>query len=403
MTQGILELVKHYEEKTRELRRYFHQHPELSSKEIQTGAFIKEKCHALGLTVEDVPVDQRSKGTGFIATLDTGRPGKTIALRTDIDALPVQENACNLAQKRTVISQTDGVMHACGHDGHMAILLTTMQILHDLKDQLSGKIIFIFEEAEETANSIHAMVDFLQGRGIDAIYGNHLAAFLDTGLIACDPGQIMTGIDMINFDVVGQGGHGSRPDLARNPIYAGVDILNSISVVWNNQIDIEKTVTLGITQFNAGSQDNVFPDRAHIAGTLRFFDEAEGRRAYDLLMDTARRVAPVHGCRIEEGEVAGFDTLPVVNDEDLALKVQSQAEELFPGHLVHDLKWYASETFAHYSLVAPSVFSFVGIRNKELGSGAEHHNEYFDLDEAALKYGVALMTSFAYHELTADD
>lgn len=392
-------MIYDYEDSAIKLRRYFHEHPELSSQEIKTGEFIKEQCRQLGLEIEEVPADNRSKGTGFIATMDTGRPGKTIGLRTDIDALPVQENEMNLKNKRTVMSQNEGAMHACGHDGHMAILLTSMKILHDLKDQLSGKIIFIFEEAEETANGIHAMVDFLQDRAIDAIYGNHLAAFLETGKIACDPGQIMTGIDMINFDVVGQGGHGSRPDLARNPLYAGVDILNSVSVVWNNQINIEKTVTLGITQFNAGSQDNVFPDRAHIAGTLRFFDEDEGRKAYDLFMDTARKVAAVHGCEIDEAEISGFDTLPVVNDDQLAVKVQAQIEDLFPGHLAHEIKWFASETFAHYSLVAPSVFTFVGIKNDQLGSGAEHHNERFDLDEEALKYGIGTMVNFAVNEL----
>lgn len=399
MNEKILELVDYYEPMTIELRRYFHEHPEPSSEEIETGRFIKEKCRELGLVIQDVPADKRSKGRGFIATMDTGRPGKTIGLRADIDALPVQENEYNLKNKRVTVSKVDGAMHACGHDGHMSILLTSMQILHDLKDQLSGKIIFIFEEAEETANGIHAMVDFLQDKGIDAIYGNHVAAFLDSGLIACDAGQITTGIDMINFDVVGQGGHGSRPDLAKNPLYAGVDILSSVSVVWNNQINIEKTVTLGITQFNAGSQDNVFPDRAHIAGTLRFFDEDEGRRAYDIFMKTARAVAEVHGCHIEEAEISGFDTLPVVNDSALSEKVRGYVNELYPGHLREDIRWFASETFAHYSLVAPSVFTFLGIRNEELGSGAEHHNEYFDLDENALQYGIGIMVKFAITEL----
>lgn len=288
--------------------------------------------------------------------------------------MPVNETDSNLAQARITKSKNPGVMHACGHDGHMTTLLMTIKILDQLKDQLSGKIVYIFEEGEETGTGISSMIAHLQNRVIDAIYGNHLAAFLDTGKVSVDAGPVMAAAALIDFDVIGKGGHGSRPDLSINPVFAGADILNSISVAWNNQVNIEETVTLGITRFRAGEALNVFDDKANIGGSLRYFNVDEGTKAYDLVMRIAESVASVHNCTIKKAAVNGPQTIPVINDDVLAEKAQASVEDLFPGHLEHGVNWFASESFSHYSKVAPLVFAFVGIRNKELGSGAEHHN-----------------------------
>lgn len=394
MKNKILNLINGYEAEARKMRHCLHEHPEVSTKEVQTSQFLKEKAMSLGLEIEAVPKIGRSAGNGFIATLDTGKPGKTIGLRTDIDALPVTENVYNLAQLRKVISKNEGAMHACGHDGHMTILLYTMKILADLKDELTGKIIFIFEEGEEISAGIGEMVNLLKTKEIDAIYGNHLASFLDTGQIAIDPGPIMAAISRIDFKVIGRGGHGSRPDLSINPLYAGVDILNSISVAWNNQINVEKTVTLGLTEFHVGTAYNVFADEARIGGSLRYFDEVEGQRATKLLYKVAERVAEAHNCQIEITEDAGELAIPVNNDEVLAHLAQKSVDKIFPTSRVEGITWYASESFSRYGEVAPYVFAFIGTRNEELGSGAEHHNEYFDMDDDSLQYGMGTMVQF---------
>lgn len=400
MNEQILALVEEYDQETRKWRRHFHENPEVSTQEVETSKFLKEKVRALGLEIEEVPKAGRSHGHGFIATLDTGRPGKTIGLRADIDALPVTEQEKNLAGLRTCISKKDGVMHACGHDGHMAILLTVMNILNDLKESLSGKIIFIFEEGEEVSSGIHEMVKLLKNKNIDAFYGNHLASFLNTGEIAVDPGPVMTAVTTIDFKVIGKGGHGSRPDLSINPLYTGVDILNSLSVAWNNQLNIEKTVTLGITQFHVGEAYNVFADEARIGGTIRYFDVNAGAEAYEVVNKVAQNVAMAHNCRIEVMPNAGPSALPVINNDTLAYQAQEGVEQLYPGHLVEGKSWYASEPFAYYGKVAPYVYGFVGIKNEKFGSGAEHHNEYFDLDEGALQYAVGTMAKFAVDYLT---
>ncbi|UUX33788.1 M20 metallopeptidase family protein [Fundicoccus culcitae] len=399
LNETILALLDQYNEEAIEVRHYLHRHPELSSKEFETSKYLKAFMTNLGYEIEAVEPDEISAGTGFTATLDTGRPGKTIGLRADIDALPVQETERNLANERIVRSENDGVMHACGHDGHMTTLLYAAKILKQLEDKLSGKVIFIFEEAEETNDGLPAMLRHLEGRGIDAIYGNHLAAFLESGKVSADPGPVMAAAAVINFEVVGKGGHGSRPDLAVNPLFAGVDILNSINIAWNNQINVEETVTLGLTQFHVGELHNVFADRAKIGGTLRYFNVEEGTKAYNTLMKVANGVAAVHNCTIVEAPSAGPATIPVINDEALAAQVKSGVEELFPGHLAENVKWYASESFSHFSKIAPSVFSFIGTKNEELGSGAEHHNEYFDIDDASLRYGIGTMVKFTVDNL----
>lgn len=389
-------------QEARDLRKELHENPELSSKEFETSHRLKVRAAALGLEIHDVPVDDRSAGTGFIAILDTGKPGKTLGLRTDIDALPIQEHENNLAGPRSVRSKVPGIMHSCGHDGHMATLVTAMDILTGMKDQLTGKIIFIFEEAEEVGNGIRAMTRLLSNYTIDAIYGNHFASVLDLGVIAADPGPVLSGMAWVNFDIIGRGGHGSRPDLSINPLYAGVAVLNSLSIAWNNQINVEKTVTLGITQFNAGSQPNVFADRAHIAGTLRYFDVEEGEKAYQMVEEIAKTVAKVHQCEVEMVDPHGAQTIPVVNDPDLAQLSQTIVEDLYPGHLLQGFRWFASETFAQYRQLAPIMFTFIGIRDKVFGSGAEHHNEYFDMPDEAMKYAITTMVAFAFKFLTPD-
>lgn len=400
MNDKILNLIQGYEMEAREVRHYLHEHPEVAMEELETSKYLREKASSLGLLIEEVPKRGTSAGHGFIATLDTGKPGKTIGLRTDIDALPVKESLFNLFQQRKVISQNVGVMHACGHDGHMTILLYAMRILSEMKDELTGKIIFIFEEGEEISSGIGEMLNLLATKNIDAIYGNHLASFLETGQIALDPGPIMAAIARIDFKVIGRGGHGSRPDLSINPLYAGADILNSISVAWNNQINVAKTVTLGLTEFHVGTAFNVFADEARIGGSLRYFDVAEGRRSTEMLYKVAENVAEAHGCHIELTDKAGELAIPVVNDETLTKLAQASVDDLFPGARVEDITWYASESFARYGEVAPYVFAFIGTRNEELGSGAEHHSELFDLDDDSLQFGIGAMVKFTVDFLT---
>lgn len=389
MSINVKEKINQYHDYLIQTRRYLHENPELSGEEVETAAFLKKEVKKLGLEV------QQASTTGFIAIFDTGREGKIIGLRTDIDALPVKECPQNLLKDKAVLSKVMGKMHACGHDGHMAMLLTTMKILVDEKENLNGKIIFIFEEGEETNCGINEMIGKLKEFKIDGIFGIHVAAFLETGKVCVDPGAVMAGAIWLQMTVNGKSGHGSRPDLAINPIFAGAAILNGWTSAWANQIDVTKTVTLGIGQFHSGTINNVLPSEAQIGGTLRYFNVEEGKKAFEIINKVAKLTAEAHNCSVMPDSTQRIATMPVVNDDHLAEVAQHAIQKVYPGALATGVKWFAGESFYKYSEIAPSVFAFVGIRNEEEGMGAEHHNEKFDIDEDGLKYGVATATQFA--------
>jgi amidohydrolase len=387
----ILEKVKAIDPYLRKTRGYLHEHPEISGKEVETARFIQSEITQLGLAVTKVP------GTGFYAVLDTHRPGKTVGLRADIDALPIAENPQNLKQAKKWISKNEGVSHACGHDGHIAILLGTLKILTELQAHLTGKIVFIFEEGEETNSGINAMIEALRPLKIDAIYGNHLKSSLNTGEIYIQEGAIMAGTGTVAFDVVGQGGHASRPDLSVNPVFAAANILTGISIAWNNQRDITKTLTLGISQIHGGEIYNVIPNSVYIGGTIRFFDRSEGEKGFAVLRKVSEDIARAHGCSVKFHDIMGVAMGPVVNDAVPAQFARDAVKELYPDKVISGEQyiWYAAETFARYRELAPTLFTFIGIRNDHLGSGAEHHNDRFDIDEDALSYASGAMVQFA--------
>lgn len=389
--------AKTLEKETIQWRTYFHENPELSSEEFETAAFLKKEAKKYGLEIEDVP-----NSTGFTALLDTNKPGKTLGIRTDMDALPVEEHAENLVGKRKYISKKNGLMHACGHDGHMAILLTTMNILNEMRDQLSGKVYFIFEEGEEIGAGIEAMVAHLKDKSLDAVYGNHLAAFLDSGKVAVDAGPKMSGANLLEFTVHGKSGHASRPDLAVNPVFAAAQVLTALTNAWANQVDVTKTVTLSLTQIHGGSAHNVIPNEVSIGGSLRFYDVEEGKRATEILTKVASLTAEAHNCKVTFADNDQVTANPVMNDEFLAKIAERGVEEVLPGAQEQGVDWFASEPFNQYQSLAPTLFTFIGIRNKAYGSGAEHHNDQFDIDENALINGVLTMTKFAADFLTKD-
>lgn len=379
-----------YDQYAREQREYLHEHPELTGEEHETSRYLQEEVKKLGLLVEPL------KGTGFIAVLDTGREGKTLALRADIDALPMQEEENNLAGPKKCVSQNPGVCHACGHDAHMAILLASMHVLCDRKEDLKGKIVFAFEEGEERGTGIQAMIAALKEKQIDAIYGNHVTAFMDSNTVCLDAGPRMAGAVGIDFTLKGKSGHGSRPDLAVNPIHAGAAILTQLSAAWVHQIDVTKTVTLSVNQFIAGTSRNIIPETAYLGGTCRVFDAEEAKKADELIHKVVSSVADVHKCTVEFGPLSKVSCHPVINDERLALLAQRGAEEILPeGSLLRGITWFASESFSMYAKEFPAIFAFVGVRNESVGSGAEHHNVRFDVDEGALKTGVLMMCKFA--------
>lgn len=390
INQLIMEKAKEYESYVIQQRRHFHTYAEVTAKEFETSKYLKEEAAKLGLPIQEL------KGTGFIATLDTGRPGKTLAIRSDIDALPLDEDSENLKGPKTCVSVNPGACHACGHDAHMAIALGAMKVLCDIREQLSGKILFAFEEGEEQGTGWPAMSEALIAHKIDAIYGNHVTAFMDAGTFCADEGPRMAGAIGIEVTVNGKSGHGSRPDLAVNPIVAASQIVTQLNTAWSTRLDVTKTVTLSVCMFQAGHMSNIIPDSAFLGGSCRYFDIEESHKAAAIIEQVAEGVAAVNECTVTFGKKQGIITTPVMNTPELAQLSQKGIQEMMPkGSLVHDVKWFASEPFSRYYDLFPCMFNFIGVRNEEKGCGAEHHNGKFDIDEDALQGGVAVTAKFA--------
>ena len=393
----ILEEIKVNREDIIKTRRYLHENPELSSQEFETSSYLKQRCEDLGLVVESV-----EGSTGFTALLDTGRPGKTLGIRTDLDALAIEEDPNNLKEKKIVVSKKPGVSHACGHDSHMTIALISAKILSKLKDEINGKIYFIFESAEETGAGIDAVVRHLRDKKLDAIYGNHQSPKLDLGKFSIKAGPFYAGCAGVDFDVIGKGGHGSRPDKLVNPLIATSHIITALNSAWNNQLDLEKPVSLGIGSINGGDAANVIPDRARVKATLRFFDLEAGKSALEVLKNVASLTAKAHGCEIEFHDYTKIVAEPVINDEKLAELVRNSLDSIYGDSLIESPKLWISESFYGYSKLCPTIFINFGSRNEKEGKAADLHTAKFDLDERAIDYGLGLAIKFAVDFLKRD-
>lgn len=395
MQQYILAMCNELDARLKSIRQHLHAHPELSRNEHQTALYLKKLLSNMELQIK-----QSGKTPGFLAILDSKKNGKTIALRTDIDALPIAEDQNNLTKKRHVISQHHGVMHACGHDAHMAMMIGVICVINSIREKITGKVIFCFESAEEDSGGWQDIIELLSEFQVDAIYGTHVAAFMQSGTFSADAGPVMAGEIDLSFEVTGRGGHGSRPDLSINPVFPMAAILNNFASAYANYKHVDKVVTLGITQLEASKARNVIADSGLIGGTLRFFDEAEARRFWDKLKIIARDTAAMHDCKIRfiNDTIGG----PVINDQQLSLLLQDSIQQLYPGQLQRDIKWYASESFSQYATLAPACFMFLGIASEKTGSGADHHNARFDIDEDTLKQGAAVMSYCSWRFLTGE-
>ena len=387
--EEIRALVSEQEDYVIHMRREFHKHPEFSGKEIHTREFLIRELEEMGVPYKKL------KGTGLIAEIKGAKPGKNRVLRADIDALPLQEDAENLKQKKACVSEIEGVCHACGHDGHMAVLLGTMKVLCKMREELEGTVYCCFEEGEETNCGIDTMMEALEAYQVDECFALHVYTGLDAGMVNVVPGPRMAGTVGIGFHIKGKSGHGSRPDQAINPIIPAAHIITQINSAFMNQLNVEETVTLGIGMVKAGEATNVIPDDAYVGGTARFFNKEEGEKALKIITDIATATSACHQCGIEFEKRHCISPYPVINDEQVALKTQAQIASLCGEEVLGDCdRWYASECYSAYLNRYPGALGFLGIRNAELGSGAAHHNGKFDMDESALILGVYAETAF---------
>lgn len=375
------------------MRRAIHEIAELSNEEVRTSALVEQELRSFGLEPE------RVAPYTLVAVLDTGRPGKTVGLRADLDALPVPENPNNLAGPRSCVSGTPGHCHACGHDAHTAMLLASARLLCEIKDQLKGRFCFCFEQGEETGLVIGATAirNRLHELGADTVWAIHVYKGLESGKLCVEAGPRMAGAAGVEITVHGKGGHGSRPDLSASPVFCASAIIVNLAGAFVNQLDANETVTMGITDVDTGNgPGNIFPDDAVIRGSFRFFSMSEGEKAVRIMQSVAEHTAAMNRCTVEFSPRAKIAAGPCINDAACsALAARELPKVLGPNVLSSCERWYASESFSHYLEEFPGVLCHLGINNPEYGSGAEHHNEFFDVDEQVLHLGIAATVQYA--------
>jgi amidohydrolase len=377
---------------TQSLRRDFHRHPELGFREIRTGGIVAQELESLGLEV--------TKGigkTGVVGLLEGERPGPTLLLRFDMDALPIVEDT-----GAEYASQKQGVMHACGHDGHTAIGLTVAKILHARREQLAGTIKFCFQPSEEGTNGedvggAEMMIrdGVLGDPRVDMALALHLWNEEPLGWLGIGGGPMMAGADLFTIKVTGKGGHGAVPHATIDPIIASAHIITAIQTIVSRNVAPLDTAVVSVTNVHSGTAFNVIPQEATLEGTIRSFEPRVRQRVLERFEQIVRGAASTLGCQAEV--TVKRITPPLINDTSISERVQETARRLLPESELRTAGYLTmgAEDAAFLLEQVSGCFFFVGSANRERRLDYGHHHPKFDFDEEALVRGSALMAAAA--------
>ncbi|MDY8095563.1 M20 family metallopeptidase [Paenibacillus polymyxa] len=355
-------------------RRHLHQHPELSFEETNTSAFIADQLRSFGIEVRT-----NVGGNGVLGFLEGGQPGRTIAFRADFDALPIQDEK-EVPYKSTV----PGVMHACGHDGHTAALLGVARVLSHNRGTLKGKLVFIFQHAEEKPpGGAKFMIEDGCLDGVEAVYGIHLASEIPFGKIGLKSGPAMAAVDAFTIQINGKGGHGARPHQTVDSIVIGSQIVNGLQQVVSRRVDPIESAVLTIGVFQAGTAFNVIADKAKIEGTVRTFNKEVRKEVENEIRSIVKGLTEAYHAGYEMDYLNGYPSL--VNAEAETERVRELIGRLYGADAFLDLKpVMGAEDFAYYLEQRPGAFIHVGARNEDERTHFAHHHPHFDFDERAL-------------------
>lgn len=370
-------------------RRHLHAHPEVSFHERETADFVFQ-------TLQRFPGLELTRPTQYsvVARLAGGQPGPVLALRADIDALPITEE-----NEVTYVSQHPGAMHACGHDAHTAMLLGSAKVLSTLRDRLRGEVRFIFQPAEELPpGGAQPLCDSGAIDGVDAVVGGHVWTPLPVGALAVKPGPMMASSDTFELVIRGRGGHAAQPHMGVDCVVVAAQAIVNLQQVVSRNADPLKPLVLSITKMHAGTTNNVIPDVAALAGTVRSFDPEQRRQVPGIMERVLRGVSEAHGAEYELSYQFGYR--PVVNDAKITGWVREALLDRFgPDAVVTPEPSMGGEDFSAYQTKAPGTFFLIGAGNAAKGRAYPHHNARFDIDEDALRIGLEAEVHIALHLL----
>jgi amidohydrolase len=379
----ILSRAKGIEDYIIAFMREMHENPELSGQEVRTQARIIEELEKIG-------VDYKKAGrTSVVAWIKGNNPGKTVVLRADIDALPMQEES-DVDFK----SNVDGRMHACGHDAHASMLMGAVKLLSEMKDQIKGEVRFFFQEAEETFEGAKRIIADGWMKGVDACFGIHNYPEIEVGKLAINKGYIQAGCDTIYVKFKGVSGHGSTPHLAKDTIHPAAMFVTDIQGIITKNVDAQEPIVVSVGKFNGGTKANIIAKYTELDISMRSFEREARAKVHEAIKRHAKAIADAYeikvDVKIEES------SLSVYNDEVLADVAIGSSFELFGEDRVVELnKLMASEDMSFYLEYAKGVTAWLGSKNVEKGCIYPPHHEKFKVDEDFLKYGAALHSQFA--------
>lgn len=391
------------EGKVIELRRHFHQNPELSNREFETAKTIAAFLKDLGLEVET-----GIAYTGIVGLLKGDKPGPTVMLRADIDALPVTEQT-DVPFKSTKTTEyrgvKSGVMHACGHDTHIAMLMGAAEALTKRKADLKGNVVFVFQPAEEGAPpGEEGGAELMLKQGLfkkykpEVAFGLHTTSGMNTGMIGFRYGPLMASADRFEIEIVGKQTHGSRPWGGVDPIVAAGHVITAMQSIVSRQVNITKEpAVVSFGKVSGGIRNNIIPDTVNLVGTIRNFDMGIREQIFEKIKITAENTARAHGAK---ANVEIFEGYPVtVNDPKLMAKMLPTVKKVAGDKMVHEMpKITGAEDFSFYALEIPSVFMFLGATpmGQDPSKAPSNHSPLFYVDENALKVGTSTLANLAW-------
>ncbi len=371
MDQSIASRIEQLFPEMVERRRYLHQHPELSFHEVETPNYIASRLEELGIEVR-----RNVGGRGVVGTIRGGKPGKTVALRADFDALPIQDEKA-VDYRSTV----PGVMHACGHDGHTATLLAVAEVLASQKEQLTGNVVLIHQHAEEVVpGGAREMIADGCLDGVDVIFGTHLWSTTQLGTIGTRVGPVMAAADKFELTLFGRGGHGAKPHETIDAVLLGATIVKELQSIVSRRLDPLQQAVLTIGTLHAGNTFNVIADRAQLTGTVRTFDETVAQKIVSEMERTIKGICDAAGATYTFHYETGYPA--VINDLVETRFLEAVARDVIGDTSVFEIDpTMGGEDFAYYLKEVPGTFFFTGAGD---ASHYPHHHPRFDFEEPAM-------------------
>jgi amidohydrolase len=384
--QELLHQAQELFDYSRTLRRDFHRHPELGFKEVRTAGIVARELGQMGLEVHTGVAE-----TGVVALIEGDEPGPTTLIRFDMDALPVQEET-----GAEYASGITGVMHACGHDGHVAVGLTVARMLVERKRPLHGMIKLVFQPAEEGLGGAERMIEqgIMDNPKVDYTLSMHLWNQQPVGWVGVNPGPLMAGADLFFVRIEGRGGHGALPQETVDPVVAGAQIISALQTITSRNISPLDTAVVSVCSLNSGSAPNVIPMTAELSGTFRTFDPRVRQTLVERFESIVTGIAEAMGCTasIKIQQI----TPPVINDANVTRLVHETVSEVLPGAIIESkCPTMVSEDMAFIMEKARGCYIMVGSANTAKGLSYGHHHPRFDFDEDALPQAAALITATA--------